>query len=262
MPVREPRARRRVGRSVNLVAPLLGRLGHDRAVAIAVAGILLGASVVSLSGGRTAAATGGTDGPGTAPRIAVGGGQRRCDGPAGRTSGLVGAVEFGSPDPTARTRTTASPPSISATVPPRRSRTSVEGPFIDDGTLVKPVAVDTTVPDGSGLVRTYKVAGRRHAGRDRLQVRRLDDDGLVGERPEVEGRCKAGRTLSDPARDRADRHGRRHRHARRSRREVRASTAPTSSRPTGSTTRTSSSARSSSSRAPRARPSRSRRQGR
>ena len=34
---------------------------------------------------------------------------------------------------------------------------AVEGPFIDDGTLVKPIAVDTTVPDGSGLVQKYKV---------------------------------------------------------------------------------------------------------
>ena len=29
--------------------------------------------------------------------------------------------------------------------------------LIDDGTLVKPVAVDTTVPDGRALVRTYTV---------------------------------------------------------------------------------------------------------
>jgi murein DD-endopeptidase MepM/ murein hydrolase activator NlpD len=33
----------------------------------------------------------------------------------------------------------------------------VDGPFLDDGTLLKPVAVDTTVPDGSSLLRTYKV---------------------------------------------------------------------------------------------------------
>jgi murein DD-endopeptidase MepM/ murein hydrolase activator NlpD len=34
---------------------------------------------------------------------------------------------------------------------------TVEGPFLDDGTLLKPVAVDTSVPDGSALIRTYKV---------------------------------------------------------------------------------------------------------
>ena len=33
----------------------------------------------------------------------------------------------------------------------------VEGPFTEDGTLVKPIAVDTTVPDGRDLVKTYTV---------------------------------------------------------------------------------------------------------
>jgi murein DD-endopeptidase MepM/ murein hydrolase activator NlpD len=35
--------------------------------------------------------------------------------------------------------------------------TNIEGPFLDDGTLLKPVAVNTTVADGRSLVRTYKV---------------------------------------------------------------------------------------------------------
>ena len=34
---------------------------------------------------------------------------------------------------------------------------AVEGPFLEDGTLLKPVAVNTTVADGSNLVQTYKV---------------------------------------------------------------------------------------------------------
>ena len=38
-----------------------------------------------------------------------------------------------------------------------RPPVGVEGPFIDDGTLVKPIAVDTSVPDGSALVKTYTV---------------------------------------------------------------------------------------------------------
>ena len=71
---------------------LLCRLGTERAVAVAVAGILLGASLVSVTAGHPAAATGasgsvgsigstagtggtgGTTGAGTAPRIAIGGG--------------------------------------------------------------------------------------------------------------------------------------------------------------------------------------------
>ena len=41
----------------------------------------------------------------------------------------------------------------------------VEGPFLADGTLLKPVAVDTVVADGSDLIRTYKVkAGDTLAG--------------------------------------------------------------------------------------------------
>ena len=50
---------------------------------------------------------------------------------------------------------------------------AVEGPFIDDGTLVKPIAVDTTVPDGSALVKTYKVkAGDTLAGSPRSSTSR------------------------------------------------------------------------------------------
>ena len=36
----------------------------------------------------------------------------------------------------------------------------VSGPFLDDGTLLKPVAVDTTVEDGRSLLKKYRV----HAG--------------------------------------------------------------------------------------------------
>ena len=57
-----------------------------------------------------------------------------------------------------RRRSATSPRSTSA---PTRCEpevpVAVEGPFIDDGTLVKPIAVDTTVPDGSALVKTYTV---------------------------------------------------------------------------------------------------------
>ena len=131
----------------------IGRLGPDRAVAVAVAGILLGASVVSVSAGRPAPGTGGPTGDGPAPRIALGGGAA-----GGRDdTELTGSVEFGAPDPT---RTSAlgfevidfAESESTVTVP-----TDVEGPFIDDGTLVKPIAVDTTVPDGADLVRTHMV---------------------------------------------------------------------------------------------------------
>jgi murein DD-endopeptidase MepM/ murein hydrolase activator NlpD len=47
---------------------------------------------------------------------------------------------------------TSDTPAAGATV-------DVEGPFTEDGTLVKPIAVDTTVRDGSGLVTSYTVKG-------------------------------------------------------------------------------------------------------
>ena len=133
----------------------LSRLGPDRAVAIAVAGILLGASVVSISAGRPGPATGGPTGDGPAPRIAVGGGISEDDGTDG-----TGDVAYGQPQ-----ASSASEPEFRAIdfgnelIEPDEP-VSVEGPFIEDGTLIKPIAVDTTVPDGSALVKTYQV----HAG--------------------------------------------------------------------------------------------------
>ncbi|OGO54783.1 MAG: hypothetical protein A2Z32_07470 [Chloroflexi bacterium RBG_16_69_14] len=134
---------------------LIGRLGPDRAVAVAVAGILLGASVISVSAGRPAPATGGPTGDGPGPRIAVGGGVAADD----RTDGtdFAGTVEYGQPDATAAWQSEFEvidfrDEQIEPEVP-----VSVEGPFSDDGTLIKPIAVDTTVPDGSALVKTYKV---------------------------------------------------------------------------------------------------------
>jgi murein DD-endopeptidase MepM/ murein hydrolase activator NlpD len=136
------------------------RLGHDRALAAAVAGILLVASVVSVSAGQSHgskqadAATGSTSGAGTAPRLVVGGAPEAV---ADDSEGNTGDVAFGAPQPPA----TESPvfaaidfgnEAIEPEVP-----VAVEGPFIDDGTLVKPIAVDTTVPDGSALVKSYKV---------------------------------------------------------------------------------------------------------
>jgi len=48
---------------------LIARIGHDRAVALVAAGILLGASVVSVSVARPVPATGGPTGPGTEVRM-------------------------------------------------------------------------------------------------------------------------------------------------------------------------------------------------
>lgn len=138
---------------------LIARLGHDRAVALAVVGILVSASAISLSSGRPAPNTGGPTGDGPAPRLAIGGDDGQNADGTDNSGNVLGAIEFGSPDPA------ATPGPVFAAVdlrdpkiPAARPVTvDVEGPFIDDGTLVKPIAVDTVVPDGSALVQTYKV---------------------------------------------------------------------------------------------------------
>lgn len=132
--------------------PFFARLGPDRAVAVALAAILLGATAVSVSAGHPAPSTGGTTGAGTAPRIAVGGGTiGASDGTA-----QVGSVQLGVADPTTTPQSRFSAVDLTPSAGLNQP-VSVEGPFIDDGTLVKPIAVDTSVPDGSALVKTYKV---------------------------------------------------------------------------------------------------------
>ncbi len=154
---------------------LFGHLGHERTVAIAVAGIVLGASVLSVGsvassgGGDTGGPTG--DGPGTRVALAAGLGAEGGD--------ILSDYEI-SPDATdaaegPESQTVAAParnvsalsrivaidatdPEAAAVIAEREAQApSVEGPFLADGTLLKPVAVDTEVPDGSDLVKTYKV---------------------------------------------------------------------------------------------------------
>ncbi len=132
---------------------LLTRLGPDRTVAIAVAAILLAASVVSVSAGGPAPATGGTHGSGISSRISVGG----VGGASVDRRGTIYEVDPGYDD-SATTQVSAADVidgeigQVTEVTP-----ASIDGPFLDDGTLLKPVAVNTTVADGSDLVKTYKV---------------------------------------------------------------------------------------------------------
>ncbi len=125
-------------------------IGHDRAVALVVAGIVLGASVLSLGPASAAATgdTGGPSGPGAAARIAVGGGAM--------DSGSVTAVY---PEVVVERapNVNAAAGAEAAAGADSTSAMAVKGPFLADGTLLKPVAVNTTVADGSDLVKTYKV---------------------------------------------------------------------------------------------------------
>jgi murein DD-endopeptidase MepM/ murein hydrolase activator NlpD len=147
---------------------LVARLGPDRTVAVAVAGILLAASAISASAGGPAPATGGTNGPGTDVRIAIGGGVSYGHGgtiaedaaptydtftaeAAGSVEGVVAPDSAGLDQAASAARGNASEVTASS------EASSVEGPFLEDGTLLKPVAVNTTVADGRDLVRSYTV---------------------------------------------------------------------------------------------------------
>ena len=147
------RSRRRSGPAARpLRVSLVGRIGHDRLLAVLVAGIVLLASVASVSASGSVspkgkAPVGGTSGDGAAPRLAVG--------------GVLGADQSGTTDQTGSVDAAyPSEPAIAAQIAAANAlvdQTTVQGPFLEDGTLLKPVAVDTTVNDGKALLRTYKV---------------------------------------------------------------------------------------------------------
>jgi murein DD-endopeptidase MepM/ murein hydrolase activator NlpD len=147
-------------------------LGHERIVAIATAAIVLSASFLSVAPGGPSGDTGGPSGDGRAPRLAIAGSVDDDD---------VGSVEENYATQTEHQGEGAGdgtlahpdlqPAQIDALVTTdvdamnragvavalAGKQAAVEGPFLDDGTLVKPIAVDTTVPDGSDLLKTYRV---------------------------------------------------------------------------------------------------------
>ncbi len=135
---------------------LVARLGHDRIVAVAVATIVLGASVASVSAGGPAngGPIGGPTGDGDAARIpaAAVGGLARNGAIDGDDYQSVSAGDGGASGVDANLAAGDSGNTVtdSATV-------AVQGPFLEDGTLLKPIAVDTAIEDGSDLLRTYKV---------------------------------------------------------------------------------------------------------
>lgn len=149
-------------------------LGHERIVAIAAAGILLSASFISVGAGRGGPRgdTGGPSGDGPTPRLAIAGSTDGEDtgsiiedyvtqsdrGGDGRIDGTLAHPDL-EPDPVDRFAGVDVDAVNRAGLKMALASTTglVDGPFLDDGTLLKPVAVDTTVPDGSSLLRTYKV---------------------------------------------------------------------------------------------------------
>ncbi len=125
------------------------RLAGERLVSITAVGLVAIALVVSnLGNDAVAGPAGGTNGAGNEPRIALAGAVAGIEGaPYG---GTADSVDSGSGLDGADLSVT------SASLAPD-DRITIDGPFGFDGTLLKPVSVDTSVADGKELMRTYRV---------------------------------------------------------------------------------------------------------
>ncbi|MBI2763331.1 MAG: LysM peptidoglycan-binding domain-containing protein [Chloroflexi bacterium] len=94
--------------------------------------VVLGASLVSFQPATAVGGTGSVDGPGSAPRLAIGGASDRLD--PFEMEAVAGAT---------RAKSEPAPASVES--------------YAADGTIYKPVAVDTMVADGKDLLQTYTV---------------------------------------------------------------------------------------------------------
>ncbi|MBF6605412.1 MAG: M23 family metallopeptidase [Chloroflexi bacterium] len=129
------------------------QLPRERLIPIGVAALLLVASAFSVAGGAPAAGgTGSAQSGGTPPRIAIG-------GPTGPGPAVAGTIGSGLPESIDGAPIDAGLPvgSISPFAQTDPSLAPKTGPFLADGTLLMPVAVDTTVADGSSKLTNYTV---------------------------------------------------------------------------------------------------------
>lgn len=140
-------------------AALLRRLeSPERLVPVLVAGFLLVASVTAVPGLATSS-TGATEGAGFAPRLVVGGdvGPNVDAGILGPNDDarILGPNDGAGTDPGLGFGETAA--NVALGQGSTYGAPDVAGQFLADGTLLKPVVVDTTVEDGRSQLRTYKV---------------------------------------------------------------------------------------------------------
>jgi murein DD-endopeptidase MepM/ murein hydrolase activator NlpD len=119
------------------------RLGdRERLLPIVVALLVLVGSLSSIARPAPTGAVGGTT-SGDQPRLAIAG--LEAD-----TTGIDSGVGVDGYDPGAARLDPAGDGDLSAANAP-------EGPYLADGTLLKPIAVDTTVDDGASTLREYRV---------------------------------------------------------------------------------------------------------
>jgi murein DD-endopeptidase MepM/ murein hydrolase activator NlpD len=145
--------------------------GPERILPVSVAALVLVASILSVAPATGTPAIGNTAGPGEAPRLAIGG----VSGAYGLSDG---ELEVAPAEADAAGGFVELPPGVdpadAAALSELRARPDAgdpgdlrqeteaasadpQGPYLDDGTLLKPVAVDTTVADGSDKLREYEV---------------------------------------------------------------------------------------------------------
>jgi murein DD-endopeptidase MepM/ murein hydrolase activator NlpD len=167
-----PHDHRQASRPVSRLGRLLRLDSPERAVPILVAVFLLVASLTAAPG-LVGAATGATASIGTAPRLVVGGPGGPNDGQIGSIDTLSGANDAGGPvdgigsvggagvdqglTGVASDPVNAVDPGVASSGTGGAASVDVAGQFLEDGTLLKPVVVDTTVVDGRNQLRTYTV---------------------------------------------------------------------------------------------------------
>jgi len=136
-------------------------LSGERLVTVTAVGLVAVALVLSnLGTSLSSGPTGNTTGGGDEPRIALGGAvSGLADAPQGGIDDRItsdGAVTgLGTADPGAANAGAADPGAQSWN--DLADQATIDGPFGPDGTLLKPISVDTTVADGAALLRTYRV---------------------------------------------------------------------------------------------------------
>ena len=258
--VRRPcRCTRRLAPPPSSVPPCDRSPARERSLPIAVAAIVAVASMLAVMPSPTTGAVGSVSGRGQDIRLAVNGGLGRpaedlVDAPESdrrrdRRDGRRRRHEL---------HARSSSPRTSTPRPGPRCQAAEAVDFLDDGTHPHGLRARDQRRGWGGPDPALQGQVRRHPRHDRQQVRRVDDDPVVGEQAQVQGRPAHRPGPPDPARLRARRHGQGHRHARVARQGARRQAPRRSSSSTASTTRRSSSARSWSCRAPRAPPSRPR----
>jgi murein DD-endopeptidase MepM/ murein hydrolase activator NlpD len=150
------------GRSQLARRSLISMIGAERAVpAAAIAIVLLATALSSTPSLGNSGPVGGPTGNGPDARISLGGVASAIGAPQGDAG--TGTGQQAGTDPQGGTDGTIDQSGPdgglgrAAGGPTTTDNQAIADAFVDDGTLLKPVAVDTSVSDGKGLMRSYRV---------------------------------------------------------------------------------------------------------